>query len=131
MPSNDCPNKKSLYSLDCTAIILPLNSLLTSHEAISGEGGIRTPGSTSATTDFESAAFVHSATSPINGFAMLPKISVIGSILWPFFGNVTVCVVSLNELFRTFVPILREDYWNVFYRSTIMRWYLYWESILN
>ncbi len=62
---------------------------------------------------------------------MLPKISVIGSILWPFFGNVTVCVVSLNELFRTFVPILREDYWNVFYRSTIMRWYLYWESILN
>ncbi len=62
---------------------------------------------------------------------MLPKISVIGSILWTFFGNVTVCVVSLNELFRTFVPILREDYWNVFYRSTIMRWYLYWESILN
>lgn len=46
---------------------------------------------------------------------MLPKISVIGSILWPFFGNVTVCVVPLNELFRTFVPILREDYWNVFF----------------
>lgn len=45
---------------------------------------------------------------------MLPKISVIGSILWTFFENVTDCVVSLNELFRTFVPILREDYWNVF-----------------
>ena len=50
----------------------PLSGLLLS---CGGEGGIRTPGTVNRTTDFESAAFDHSATSPGGGIlaeALLP-----------------------------------------------------------
>ena len=38
---------------------------------ISGERGIRTPGTPKGTTDFESAPIDHSGSSPINSFTIL------------------------------------------------------------
>lgn len=38
---------------------------------ISGERGIRTPGTPKGTTDFESAPIDHSGSSPINSFIIL------------------------------------------------------------
>jgi hypothetical protein len=37
---------------------------------MSGEGGIRTPGTLAGTSDFESGAFNHSATSPLPAVAL-------------------------------------------------------------
>ena len=44
-----------------------------------GEGGIRTPGTLSSTTDFESVTFGHSATSP-KGWARKSRLSALASL---------------------------------------------------